>query len=82
MSKFFDDAMQKLLETAVIEYKELEQAMNSKKPIEDVLTIAYEEGYCVNTSLLMVSRKEQDGMKILKVFTEDEADDLYKKLIG
>lgn len=81
MSKFFDDTMQGLLEAAVIEYKKFEDAMKHKQSIEDVLTVSYEEGYNGDISLLMVSRKEHDGMKILKVFTEDEADMLYKKLI-
>ena len=78
MSKFFDDTMQGLLEAATIEYQKPER----KKPIEDVITVSYEEGYNGDISLLMVSRKDQTGMRILKVFKEDEADELYRKLIG
>lgn len=49
--------------------------------MEDILIIAYEEGYKDDVSLLMVSRQKSDGgMEILKLFKEDEADDLYKKL--
>ena len=48
--------------------------------MEDVLTIAYEGEYQNDISILMVSRKTDDGMEIVKVFTEDEADKLYKKL--
>ena len=51
--------------------------------IEDVLTIAYEKAYLGDISTLMVSRKLRDGsMEIIKVFTENEADDMYDKLIG
>lgn len=76
MSKFFDDTMEGLLEAAAIEYQKPEK----KIPIEDLLTIAYEEGYNGDISLLMVSRA--NPIKILKVFKDDEADELYKKLIG
>lgn len=76
MSKFFDDTMQGLLEAAAIEYQKPEK----KRPIEDLLTIAYEEGYNGDISLLMVSRA--NPLKILKVFKEDEADELYRKLTG
>lgn len=80
MSKFFDDTMQGLLEAAAIEYKKPEK---TKKPIEDLLTVSYEEGCKGDISLLMVSRLNRDGsMKILKLFKEDEADELYKRLIG
>ncbi len=48
--------------------------------MEDVLTIAYEGEYQNDISVLMVSRKTDKGMEIVKVFTEDEADKLYKKL--
>ena len=48
--------------------------------MEDILTIAYEGEYQKDISVLMVSRKADDGMDIVKVFTEDEADKLYKKL--
>lgn len=48
--------------------------------MEDILTIAYEGEYQKDISVLMVSRKTDDGMEIVKVFTEDEADKLYKKL--
>lgn len=76
MSKFFDDTMQGLLEAAAMEYQKPER----KKPIEDLLTIAYEGGYNGDISLLMVSRVNPP--KILKVFKEEEADELYKKLVG
>ena len=48
--------------------------------MEDILTIAYEGEYQKDISVLMVSRKTGVGMEIVKVFTEDEADKLYKKL--
>ena len=48
--------------------------------MEDVLTIAYESEYQNDISMLIVSRKTDNGMEIVKVFTEDEADKLYKKL--
>ena len=51
--------------------------------IEDVLTIAYEKAFLGDVSTLMVSRRLKDGgLEIIKVFTEDEADDMYDKLIG
>lgn len=51
--------------------------------IEDVLTIAYEKSFLGDVSVLMVSRKLKDGgLEVIKVFTEDEADDMYDKLIG
>ena len=51
--------------------------------IEDVLTIAYEKAYLEDISVLMITRKTNDGgMEIVKVFTEEEADNMYKKLIG
>lgn len=51
--------------------------------IEDVLTIAYEKSFLGDVSTLMVSRRLKDGgLEIIKVFTEDEADDMYDKLIG
>lgn len=47
----------------------------------DTLTIAYEEGKHGDISLLMVFRKTGDGgMKIVKIFKEEEADYFYKKL--
>ena len=79
MSKFFDDTMQGLLEAAAMEFKMKEEI---KHPIEDIVTVAYEEGYNGDIPILMVSRKDQTGMKILKVFKEDEADELYRKLVG
>ena len=81
MSKFFDDTMQGLLEAAAIEYQKKEEV---KKPIEDILTVSYEEEYNGDISLLMVSRinREDGSMKILKLFKENEADELYKNLIG
>jgi hypothetical protein len=81
MSKFFDDTMQGLLEAAAISYQNLAKAL-AERPIEDVITISYEERQNGDISLLMVSRKEPTGMKILRVFKEDEADELYRKLIG
>ena len=49
----------------------------------DVLTIAYEKAFLGDISTLMVSRKTRDGgIEVIKVFTEDEADDMYDKLIG
>ena len=51
--------------------------------IEDVLTIAYEKAFLGDISILMVSRRLKDGsLEIIKVFKEDEADDMYDKLIG
>ena len=48
---------------------------------EDVLTIAYEKEYLEDISVLMITRKTNDGgMEVVKVFTEDEADDMYAKL--
>ena len=79
MSKFFDETMQGLLEAAAIEFKEPEK---TKKPIEDVITVSYDEGFGGEMPLLMVSRKDQTGVRILKVFKEDEAMELYRKLIG
>lgn len=81
MSKFFDETMEGLLEAVAMEYQKKEEV---KKPIEDILTVSYEEGYNGDISLLMVSRinREDGSMKILKLFKEDEADELYKNLIG
>ena len=51
--------------------------------IEDVITIAYEKSFLGDVSTLMVSRRLKDGgLEIIKVFTEDEADDMYDKLTG
>lgn len=50
--------------------------------MEDILTIAYEGEYKNDISVLMVTRNNDNGMEIVKVFTEEEADGLYKKLIG
>ena len=51
--------------------------------VEDVLTIAYEKAFLCDMSVLMVSRKHKDGsIEVIKVFTEDEADDMYDRLIG
>ena len=48
---------------------------------EDVLTIAYEKAYLEDISVLMITRKTNDGgMEVVKVFTEDEAEDMYAKL--
>ena len=48
---------------------------------EDVLIVAYEKAYLNDISMLVISRKTNDGgMEIVKVFTEDEADDMYTKL--
>jgi len=50
--------------------------------MEDVLTIAYEGEYLNDISILMVSRKADKGLEIVNVFEKEEADELYKKLIG
>ena len=54
--------------------------LERENDMEDILTIVYEGEYQKDISVLMVSRKTDDGMDIVKVFTEDEADKLYKKL--
>lgn len=54
--------------------------LEEENDMEDILTIAYEGEYQRDISVLMVSRKTNDGMEIVKIFTEDEADKLYKKL--
>lgn len=60
----------------------IENCMHQGDEIEDVLTIAYEGKYKNDISLLMVTRNNGSDMEILKVFTEEEADELYKKLTG
>ena len=53
-----------------------------KEIIDDILIITYEKG-CYDHSLLMVARKLNGGqIEILKTFQQDEADDVYKQLIG
>ena len=48
---------------------------------EDVLTVAYEKAYLNDISMLVISRKTNDGdIEIVKVFTRDKADDIYAKL--
>ena len=48
---------------------------------KEVLTIAYEKAYLGDISILMITRKTNDGgMEIVKVFTEEEADSMYAKL--
>lgn len=50
---------------------------------EDILTVAYEKAYLEDISVLMITRKTNDGgMEIVKVFTEEEADSMYAKLTG
>ena len=53
-----------------------------KEIIDDILIVTYEKGY-YDHSLLMVARKLNGGqIEILKTFQQNEADDMYKKLIG
>lgn len=52
------------------------------KSIEDGLFIGF-DSHEKETSILMVSRKTQNnGMEIVKIFRNEEAEDLYLKLIG
>ena len=52
------------------------------KNIEDGLFIGF-DSYENESSILMVSRKtKNNGMEIVKIFKNEEAEDLYLKLIG
>ena len=52
------------------------------KNIEDGLFIGF-DSYEKDSSILMVSRRtKNNGMEIIKIFKNEEAEDLYLKLIG
>ena len=49
--------------------------------MDDFLYVAYEKAENGDIPLLMVSRKtDNGGMEIVKVFTENEAENLYRVL--
>ena len=47
---------------------------------EDVLIVSYDKGYGGEISILLVSRKTDKGMKIIKAFDRDKADKVYELL--
>ena len=52
------------------------------KNIEDGLFIGF-DSYEKESSILMVSRRtKNNGMEIVNIFKNEEAEDLYLKLIG
>ena len=44
---------------------------------EDVLIVSYDKGYGGEIPILLVSRKTDKGMEIIKAFDRDKADKVY-----
>lgn len=47
---------------------------------EDVLIISYDKGYGGEMPILLVSRKTDKGMEVIKAFDRDKADKVYEIL--
>ena len=47
---------------------------------EDVLIVSYDKGYGGEMPILLVSRKTDKGIEIIKTFDRDEADKVYDML--
>lgn len=78
MSKFFNDTMQGLLEAAAMSYK---TQPKEEKGINDFLYIGV-DFVPNNDEILLVMRREGDNTYIVNQFRNDEAVELYNKLIG
>lgn len=79
MSKFFDETMQGLLEAAAIEYK-LKGKENSKS-IEDMLFIGV--SFSPNDiDIMSVMRRDGDKTYVVNMLKNEEAREIYNKLIG
>ena len=80
MSKFFNDTMQGLLEASAMRYKSM-QGEGKSRYISDYLMIGvdfstHDEG------ALVVMRRVEDDTYVLNQFRNEEARELYNKLIG
>ena len=79
MSKFFDDTMQGLLEAAAIEYMSIKEPKD--KSISDALQIGVD--FSPNDAdMMMVMRRKGTDTYIVNVLEDDEAVEVYNKLIG
>ena len=78
MSKFFDDTMQGLLEVAAMEYKQMQKEENG---ISDCLYIGVDFAPDDDGTLVVMRRKGTDT-DVINQFRNNEALELYKKLIG
>jgi hypothetical protein len=78
MSKFFDDTMQGLLEAVAIEYKTMQK---EEKGISDCLYIGVDFAPNDDETLVVMRRKGSDTY-VINQFRNDEAVELYNKLIG
>ena len=47
---------------------------------EDVLIVSYDKGYGDEIPILLVSRKTDKGMEIIKAFDRDKANKVYEIL--
>ena len=47
---------------------------------EDVLIVSYDKGYGGEIPILLVSRKTDKGMEIIKAFEREEANKVYELL--
>lgn len=78
MSKFFDDTMQGLLEAAAMKYRTMPKEENS---ISDCLYIGVD--FAPNDdNTLVVMRRNGTNTYVVNQFRNDEALELYNKLIG
>lgn len=78
MSKFFDDTMQGLLEAVAIKYKSMPKEENG---ISDCLYIGVDFTQKDDETLVVARRKGIDT-HVINQFKNDEALELYNKLIG
>ena len=78
MSKFFNDTMQGLLEAVAIEYKTIPKEENG---ISDCLYIGVDFTPNDDKTLVVMRRKGADTY-VVNQFRNDEALELYNKLIG
>ena len=78
MSKFFDDTMRGLLEAVAMKYKSMPKEENG---ISDCLYIGVDFALNDDETLVVMRRKGSDTY-IINQFRNDEAVELYNKLIG
>lgn len=78
MSKFFDETMQGLLEAISMQYKSIPQ---EEKYTNDCLLVGVD--FSPNdTDMMMVMRRKGDEIYIVNLLKDEEALDIYNKLIG
>lgn len=81
MSKFFDETMQGLLEALEIKYKNNNKSKDIENITQDSLRIEIDFSFEDN-DVLIVMRRNGNEHYIINMLKNDEAREIYNKLIG